>query len=251
VACLLSLAQYTGVVARTRRAETPSAAAAAVASSTAVTELTSLHRQCKQQARQEAKFAKAKASKQSWLDWDQVQAARVRAVDACARGGRDTCPLELARDALLLTLLGTQPPDRVGITRLLRLGKTLKRTAGGFQLDLSEPGSHKTIGVTGPTCTTLCPTIARQMKHYLGLMPPHSVSNPYLFAPPNGDHSKPFNKWGWTRLVKTAFKRHSGMPLPPSLHTLNRFSLFNTHVYPFPSLHSSPPPPPLLPSPRA
>ena len=80
-----------------------------------------------------------------------MQRARCRAERALAALGEDAAislRQERTRDVALMMCLTHQPPDRVGVCRLLKLGGTLKRTSagGGFQLDLSEPGDHKTIG---------------------------------------------------------------------------------------------------------
>ena len=76
-----------------------------------------------------------------------VQRARVAAVKAFSHSVEmddEETKLALARDALIATLLTTMPPDRVGIARTLQLGQTLKRVVGGYDLDLSMPGAHKT-----------------------------------------------------------------------------------------------------------
>ena len=70
----------------------------------------------------------------------------------------------------LLFLLTHQPPDRVGVTRLLRLGHTCKRTGPrSFDLDLSEPGAHKTSAVFGPTVTTIPPAVAAWLAAWVEL----------------------------------------------------------------------------------
>ena len=59
------------------------------------------------------------------------------------------------------------PPDRVGVSRLLRLGDTLKPTATGFDLDLSRPGQHKTSAAFGPTITAVPAPTAKLLTAWL------------------------------------------------------------------------------------
>ena len=87
-----------------------------------------LHQQAMQQARVEQKFA---TKPKAWLDWDAVCAARAKAVreyeHAEAEGGEEGPQLRRRLfDATLLTWLTSVPPDRVGVSRQLRLGVTLK-----------------------------------------------------------------------------------------------------------------------------
>ena len=72
-----------------------------------------------------------------------------------------THKFKLTRDVCLLRLLTGVPPDRVGIYRLLKLGSTLIASEDdGFQIELSEPGQHKTSAIFGATCTTLPSNVA-------------------------------------------------------------------------------------------
>ena len=109
--------------------------------------LVTLHRQCKQQAAQQELYSRKQEGR--WLTWEQCQRAKVAAVEAyaAAKSEKDSRKLLLrARDALLLTWLTHQPPDRVGVARLLQYGTTLVPGANGeFALDLSQPGAHKTV----------------------------------------------------------------------------------------------------------
>ena len=68
-----------------------------------------------------------------WLDWQQVQQARVTAVTKLNEMAGMPLSTQRAalRDAAALSLLSLIPPDRVGIIRKLRLGHTLKKKPGG------------------------------------------------------------------------------------------------------------------------
>jgi len=95
-----------------------------------------------------------------WLEWEDVQKARLAAVKKVASTIAGSSARRSAlRDAAALSLLSLIPPDRVGIIRKLRLGHTLKKKAGGgWALDLSKQrDGHKTrYGL----CTLLAPLLA-------------------------------------------------------------------------------------------
>ena len=80
-----------------------------------------------------------------WATWEQVQQARVKAVELLNASDSASQHLSLLRDACAISLLSLVPPDRVGLIRKLRLGHTLKRREGGWRLDLTrQRDSHKT-----------------------------------------------------------------------------------------------------------
>jgi hypothetical protein len=180
-----------------------------------VDNLKSMHAQAMQMARQQATFEQTTPSKPT-LDWADVQRARCRAEEALAALGQDADPVkrqELTRDVALMMCLTAQAPDRVGVTRLLKLGTTLVRAEdGGFQLDLSQPGDHKTIATFGPSITTVPATITSALKKHIALAAvPHSG---YIFAA-SGNPFEPLQSVQWTRLVKALFKSYSGVALAP------------------------------------
>ena len=114
---------------------------------------------------------------------------------------------------VLLSILTHQPPDRVGVTRLLRLGHTCKRTGPrSFELDLSEPGAHKTSAVFGPTVTTIPPAVAEWLARWVDLAA--VPEGGYLFHPAD-DATAPHPEAAWTKLVKATFRRASGVALAP------------------------------------
>jgi hypothetical protein len=202
LSCFISAAQFL----QSRRAD---------ASSKPVDNLKSMHAQAMQMARQQATFEQTTPSKPT-LDWADVQRARCRAEEALAALGQDADPVkrqELTCDVALMMCLTAQAPDRVGVTRLLKLGTTLVRAEdGGFQLDLSQPGDHKTIATFGPSITTVPATITSALKKHIALAAvPHSG---YIFAA-SGNPFEPLQSVQWTRLVKALFKSYSGVALAP------------------------------------
>ena len=121
-------------------------------------------------------------------------------------------------DATLLTWLTSVPPDRVGVTRLLRLSKTLKPTVhAGFDLDLSTPDAHKTAAVFGPTRTAVPAATAELLAAWLQLVGlSTSTLEPYVFVlSTKVGHDKPIDSKRWTEVVKAVFKRHSGVAMAP------------------------------------
>ena len=204
---------------------------AAAVSSTPVDAMRRTHKQAMQQARLDQKFAKKPVA---WLDWDAVQVARAKAVrlyeheateaaDGEEAGGESAAQQRLRHlcfDATLLTWLTSVPPDRVGVTRQLRLGVTLKPTTptGGFDLDLSTPDAHKTAAAFGPVVTAVPAPAAALLKAWLALTgrdtPTALAKQPYVFIR-GDDATEPVAPSSWTELVKAAFKRHAGVPLAP------------------------------------
>jgi hypothetical protein len=183
-------------------------------SSSPIDQLEALHVQTLQKARQQTTFDLANPPPR-WLDWSDVQRARCAAEEALAALDGKASPLkrqQLTRDVALLMMLTYQPPDRVGITRMLQLGGSLKSTKDGFLLDLSKPGMHKTAAVFGPSTTSVPAAIASQLHAHLVLsaVPEggfvfSKAGNPFEALPPNQ----------WTALVKKVFTRYSGVALSP------------------------------------
>ena len=191
--------------------------AGAKVDSTAVDQLAALHTQSLQQARQQAVFDLAKPPT-NWMDWSEIQHIRCNAESALASMGEQASVTQwqkVARDVALLMCLTHQPPDRVGVLRLLKLGDdgTLKRDdRGGFLLDLSSPGAHKTSATFGPSTTTVPPAIARCLSTHLGLSA--VPEGGYIFAQA-GDPFAPMEPNQWTAMVKATFKRYGGVALAP------------------------------------
>ena len=135
---------------------------------TPVAQLSALHNQCRQQAHQQDKFDVGEKP-DAWLDWEAVQRARVTAEAAISSAKTDAEKFKFVRDVTVLRLLADQPPDRVGVARTLQLGVTLKRMSDGYELDLSEPGAHKTSAVFGATRTTINDSITPWLDRYIKL----------------------------------------------------------------------------------
>ena len=183
------------------------------ASTQPVAELSALHLQCRQQARQEDKFDLAERP-ESWLDWDAIQRVRVAAETALSTATTDAKKLTFTRDVTVLRLLADQPPDRVGIVRSLKLGTTLKRKPdGSYELDLSEPGAHKTSAVFGPSRTTINASIAPWLDRYIELAE-IPADGGYLFHA-RDDKLDVISPSAWTHRVKATFGRHGGVALCP------------------------------------
>ena len=108
-----------------------------------------------------------------WIDWADVQRARIEAVKRASTGRGD---VKLLRDAAAMSLLSLISPDRVGLIRKLRLGHTLKRAAGGgWRLDLyKQRDGHKTSS-TPPQgiSSNYCDSPAR----------PHALTGVFCFHP--------------------------------------------------------------------
>ena len=178
-----------------------------------IAQLKALHLQCQQQARQHDKFDLG-AKSESWLDWDAVQRVRVAAEIALEAAKSDADKLKLIRDVVILRLLADQPPDRVGVTRKLRLGFSLKRKVdgAGYELDLSEPGQHKTAAIFGATRTTISSSITPWLSRYIAM---HAIPHGgYLFHA-RGNEFEPISPSGWTYRVKAIFSRHGDVALCP------------------------------------
>ena len=190
-------------------------AGGATVSTKPIDDLRSLQTQIVQMARRQATFDVASPSK-PFLAWADVQMARRRAEERLAALVNNTDlaqKQEATRDVAMLMFLTHQPPDRVGVCRLLKMGATLKRMeGGGFELDLSMPGDHKTIAAFGPSRTTVPEAIAKALNAHITLS---AVPNGgYVFGSPDNP-SEPFQSYQWTRLVQAVFKRHSGVAMSP------------------------------------
>ena len=169
------------------------------------------HATVARQARKQDKFDVAKKPT-AWLTWDAIQHVRCKAEDALAAADSDAARFELTRDVTILRLLADQPPDRVGIMRSLQIGGTLKTIQGGYELDLSTPGSHKTSAVFGATKTTIAASIKPWLDRYIALA--GVAQNDFLFHV-RGDKRTSLAPSAWTKLIKAIFARHGGVALCP------------------------------------
>ena len=177
-----------------------------------IAKLTALHSQSTQQARIESKFSLAEKPA-GFLDWDAVQRVRATAETALLAAKTDAAKLKGVRDVTVLRLLADQPPDRVGVTRTLQLGSTLKRKDdGSYELDLSQPGAHKTAAVFGATRTTINASITPWLDRYIKLV--GIQDGGFLFYAP-GDPQAAVSPSTWTKRVKAIFARHGDVAFCP------------------------------------
>ena len=104
------------------------------------------------------------------------------------------------------------PPDRVGVYRQLQLGGTLKSVEGGYQLDLSLPGEHKTASFFGPACTTVTAGVADANA---ALVTADKLQDGEFLFHAATNRRAPLDTTAWGRLVKSTFKAHSDVALCP------------------------------------
>ena len=117
--------------------------------------LFNLRGQAEAQAREDKMF---KPRHKEWISWDECQHTRQHCLDALQKaldGPATTSKqreerLMLAEEAGLLCLLTVLPPDRVGVTRKLSIGDTLKHNEQcGWFIDLTKERQHKTAKFYG------------------------------------------------------------------------------------------------------
>ena len=180
-----------------------------------------------------------------WIDWADVQRARIEAVKRASTGRGD---VKLLRDAAAMSLLSLIPPDRVGLIRKLRLGHTLKRAAGGgWRLDLSKQrDGHKTSstppqGISsnycdspeasrpdrrvllphaefyGPFAAKLPDELTPILNSYAASLEMSTVGGEesYLFHPTDGKPDRAFESSAWTMYVSRLFKKLTGTAIAP------------------------------------
>lgn len=170
-----------------------------------------MHRQCRQQARQQDQFDVS--GKAEFLDWEAVQRVRVAAEKALGSAKTKAAKLKLIRDVTILRLLADQPPDRVGVVRTLRLGGSLKRKPdGSYELDLSEPGAHKTSAVFGATRTSINASISPWLDRYITAA--EIPADGHIFHA-RGDKRVVIAPSAWSKCVKATFARHGDVALCP------------------------------------
>jgi len=157
-----------------------------------------------------------------WLTWEDVQNARVAAVNKLgeAEWGSPEEKRFALRDAAALSLLSLIPPDRVGCIRKLRLCHTLKKKelGPGWKMDLSKQrDGHKTSRFYGPFAASLPSALTPILDQYCAVLElePGSDAGPYLFHPPQSHFDRPMESSAWSAWVKRLFKRHHGEEVAP------------------------------------
>jgi len=130
--------------------------------------------------------------------------------------------LQLAEDALIISLYTVAPPDRVGVIRKLSWGHTLKRGGGtGYFIDLTAPRLHKTSKFYGPSMTSISKLVVPIMDSMLKLQqgdewdfteeeagPANRTHLEYLFYK-QGQSTRCYSESEWSKRVSQAFERHS------------------------------------------
>ena len=86
--------------------------------------------------------------KGGFIEWADVQRTRLNAMKALGEMPTNATATQrkvALQQAALLSLMSLIPPDRVGVIRKLRLSHSLvRRPGGGWRIDLTKRGSHKT-----------------------------------------------------------------------------------------------------------
>jgi hypothetical protein len=105
---------------------------------TPLDELLRLRGQCESQAKGQQLYSRRDAN---WIEWDDAQKARMAAEAAYKALPTTAAParkLQALKEWLIICLHTVQPPDRVGVTRKLRLNVTLKKEGGSYTLDMTQ-----------------------------------------------------------------------------------------------------------------
>ena len=178
-----------------------------------------------------------KDAHKEFITWEQAQEARIKAIEMwedCEGSGSQEDAMRKAkklRDALVIGFLTTQPPDRVGVIRKLKVYKTIRRVKGKWYIDLRDIGeTHKTSRFYGPSVQEVSHLLTDMLNEWVegdigrkqfvsteseSERAKDSVARLYLF--PNGNDARAMPSSNWTALVKAAFKRACGKSPPPSL----------------------------------
>ena len=151
-----------------------------------------------------------------WIDWSDVQKARVEAI---TRSNAKRGDSKLLRDAAAISLLSLIPPDRVGLIRKLRLGHTLKKAAGGgWRLDLTKQrDGHKTSKFYGPFAAKLPSELDAVLDAYASALEMSSLggTEAYLFHPATGRPDRAVESSAWTQYVRRLFQKLTGTAIAP------------------------------------
>ena len=96
---------------------------------------------------------------------------------------------------------------------MARLGGSLKRKPdGSYELDLSEPGAHKTSAVFGATRTSINASISPWLDRYVAAA--EIPADGFLFHA-RGDKRVAIAPSAWSKCVKATFARHGDVALCP------------------------------------
>ena len=183
--------------------------------------LYNLRSQAEAQGREDRMYKKRHSE---WISWAEAQDTRLEAIrrlEATTSRTQRHERLQLAEDALIISLYTVAPPDRVGVIRKLSWGNTLKRGGGtGFFIDLTAPRLHKTSKFYGPSMTSISKLVVPVLNSMLELQqgdewdfteeeagPANRTQLEYLFYK---DHStRCYSESEWSKRASQAFERHS------------------------------------------
>ena len=179
-----------------------------------LTQLINLRAQAEKASKQENLYNKRVGG---WISWEQVQRARVKVMTTLAQC-ESSQRRALLREAAAISLLSLIPPDRVGVIRKLRLGSTLKRTAGGgWAIDLTKArDSHKTSRFYGPFAAELPVALQPVLTAYAALLEYEVGGNEaYLFHPVNGACDRVMESSAWTQFIRKLTLKWAGTAVAP------------------------------------
>jgi hypothetical protein len=137
-------------------------------------ELVNMRSQMERETKRDKVWAKRS---EHWLSWAEAQTARIKACKEYKRY-RATNPAgwrkkaKLCRAALLVSLMTTVAPDRVGVIRQLKVHSSLCQDddSGIWYVDLRDcPRQHKTSARWGPTVTRFSQQTSKLIDEYLRL----------------------------------------------------------------------------------
>ena len=152
--------------------------------------------------------------KGGFISWEDVQRTRLSAVETLntlPESATATQRKTAMQQAALISLMSLIPPDRVGVVRKLRLSHTLvRRESGGWRIDLTKRGSHKTSKHFGPFSAKLPSQLDEVLDRYTSALETEGPGGDeaYLFSPRTAT-DRPLETSAFTMAVKRAFKKHS------------------------------------------
>ena len=183
---------------------------------------TNLRAQADAEAKQEGKRQNLKGG---FIEWADVQKARVKCVEAAAEAAKGPKTkadfdklLKLLKEAAAISLSSLLPPDRVGLIRKLRFGQTLIKLPSGvwkIQLD-GIADRHKTTKFYGAFAASLPKELKPVLDAYhkeLSMQPGGDCAA--LFHGSKSDFERFMEPSPWSRWFKAMMKKWSGKEIAP------------------------------------
>ena len=103
-------------------------------------------------------------------------------------------------------------PTACAVIRELKLGTTLQRREdGGSDLNLTEPGLHKSSAVFGPSCTQLHSAVVPWLDTWIELT--GVTEGGFVFTVKDGVSA--YSPSQWTQVVKSTYRKHGGVAIAP------------------------------------